>query len=240
MLRTEVRVRLVASAESSRAQFMGSLSELTCTYALASSDADGEGGIPAFCLELSPPIAFAAIEYLLGGSPSDSPMPDRPLTAAERSVLHRLADAAAMGLSAAWPAGGDAEYHAPLELALSPAGPADQRVVVLTFELTIGWRVGTMRLCAYAEGMAGAMPPAPAERVPAGPLELSAALEGIPVDRRDLAGLAEGDIIATDVPADGEVIVRISGIPKFAARLGMSNGRKALTITRRLDGPRSA
>lgn len=75
------------------------------------------------------------------------------------------------------------------------------------------------------------------QRPQTAPLELSAALEGITLDQAELAELAEGDIVATDVPADGEVIVRVGGIPKFAARLGTSGGRKLLTIVRRLDGP---
>jgi flagellar motor switch protein FliM len=97
-----------------------------------------------------------------------------------------------------------------------------------------------MRLCARREAIDEAALPPPAATSGAGPLELTAALEDIAIDERELAGLAPGDIIATEVAADGEVIVRIGGIPKFAARLGTSNGHRALTITRRLDEPREA
>jgi flagellar motor switch protein FliM len=241
LLRADLGVRLAGAAESFLSHFTRSLEELTCSYVLAPPRApEADEGTTAICLEFSPSMAFAMIECLLGGSPTPSAVPDRPLTAAERRVLHRLADAAASCLARSWPGTPKPGLRADLKAALPPAAGGNQRVLVFTFELAVGERVGTMRLCAGKEAFGEADLPMRGGQLAAAPLELSAALEGITVDGRELADLAAGDIIATEISADGEVIVRIGGIPKFAARLGTSNGRKALTITRRLDQPADA
>jgi flagellar motor switch protein FliM len=59
-------------------------------------------------------------------------------------------------------------------------------------------------------------------------------VQDIAVSAEELARLSEGDLLVTDTPADGEVLVRIGGIPRFYARLGASNGKKAIRITRRI------
>ena len=46
--------------------------------------------------------------------------------------------------------------------------------------------------------------------------------------------LAVGDVLATDIATDAEVIIRVAGVPKFAARLGQFKGRRAIVITRKL------
>jgi flagellar motor switch protein FliM len=61
------------------------------------------------------------------------------------------------------------------------------------------------------------------------------AVEGVDLSPEELARMEAGDILSTDSDADGEVIVRIDGVPRFAARLGSADGRRAITITRRLD-----
>ena len=65
-----------------------------------------------------------------------------------------------------------------------------------------------------------------------GPVEISVtAAEGdVVLGPDELADLSAGDILTTDAPAGGEVIVRVAGIPKYRARLGACNGRRAVTI----------
>ena len=41
-------------------------------------------------------------------------------------------------------------------------------------------------------------------------------------------------MIATDVAIDGEVTVRLAGIPKYIGRLSTVDGKKAITITRKI------
>jgi hypothetical protein len=108
-------------------------------------------------------------------------------------------------------------------------------VVVATFELSLSGRVGTMRLCGCGR-LAWAARGGAGQRTTAAPLEITAALEGLELDSADLADLAIGDILATEVPLDGEITIRIGGIPKYAARMRVIDGQKVVTITRRLAG----
>ena len=74
--------------------------------------------------------------------------------------------------------------------------------------------------------------------VPIGPLELSVVVQDIAVSHEELSQIESGDILLTDTAEGGEVLVRIAGIPRFYARLGVSNGRRAIQITRRIDEKR--
>lgn len=242
LLGADVGLRLTGSAGRSRGGFVRAVEEPTCCYVLRLAEVDpsaagpaGTGG--AVVLEFSPGVAFAAVEASLGGGSACTPAPRRALTAVERGVLYRVAEMAAASLSAVLPGVGGRRLGAERELHGDALAATDEPVVVVAFEMDLCGCSGTLRLCGAREALGGIVPAARGAGEPAGPLELSAALEGIGVDADELAGLEAGDIVATEVPADGEVVVRLGGIPKFAARLGTSGERKALTITRRLDEP---
>ena len=49
-----------------------------------------------------------------------------------------------------------------------------------------------------------------------------------------LSALEIGDVISTDVSVDGEVTVRLAGIPKYIGQLSTVDGKKAITITRKI------
>jgi len=235
LMRTDVCVRLTAVAAARRGEPAAAIEEPTCSYALhapAGPDApEPDAAGASAVVEFSAGLAAAMIECLLGGSPGATVSPERALTPAERRALSRLADVAAASLSAS---------RRPTDLAplcarvdVPPVLPADDGpLVAAVYELSLAGRVGTMRIWG-GEDVLGAAP-VRRKRARGVRLELTGALEGVQVDQEELAGLAEGDIVATEVPVSGEVIVRIGGIPKFAARLGTSGGRKTLTITRRL------
>ena len=119
---------------------------------------------------------------------------------------------------------------------LAPTGgDGEDRVVVATFELSLAGRVGTMRLCGPGR-LADSTRAGRTRRTSAGPLEITAAIDSLALDAADLDAMEAGDILDTELPADGEVLVRIAGIPKFAGRVKIVNGRRVVTITRRL-GP---
>ena len=56
-------------------------------------------------------------------------------------------------------------------------------------------------------------------------------------DTADITDLSRGDRLVADAAADAEVIVHGAGIPKFGARLGAAEGKRAVRIIRRLDPP---
>ena len=57
------------------------------------------------------------------------------------------------------------------------------------------------------------------------------------LDGKDLAALAAGDVLVTDAPADGEIVVRVDGRDRFAGRLARWGDRSAVYVTRKLDAP---
>ena len=245
LLRADLTVRLAAVSETTRRQFTRAIEEPTCTMGLVPDSADDEQAA-ATCLEFSPALAMDLVERLMGGrgpsaSPgqagsgrgSDSPAPHRPLTPAERRVLLHLANLVAICLSAARPGENPCKLRADLA---TPTGDPEDRVVLATFELSLSGRVGTMRLCGCGR-LADCSQAERHRRTVAAPLEVTASIEGTQLDDDDLASLAADDVIVTDLPTDGEVIVRVGGIPKFAARLKVTDGRKTLEITRRLGPP---
>jgi flagellar motor switch protein FliM len=72
-------------------------------------------------------------------------------------------------------------------------------------------------------------------------VELVASLGDTPITTDELANLAVGDVIATDRPATEPIAVSQDGVVKFQARLGASQGRKALEIERlEIDSSNSA
>jgi len=249
LLDRSVAVRPAMSARRSVAEFLASLEEPTCCCCLEAGAADSPApgapspgaGVPVAWIEISPSIAFTMIDLLLGSRQSGQYVPCRPLTDIERHVLRRIVHLAAGALAKVWP-GPPAPGLAPSDRPL-PRGPAglEAPTTVATFELSLQGQVGTMRLCAPAAARpAGAGPPPAGSEEPAWPrpaetpLLVSVASEEAGITAEELAKLAPGDIVTTETSADGEVIVRVAGIPKFAARLGSCNGRRAITITRRL------
>lgn len=201
--------------------------------------------------ELSPELCFALFERLAGGDAADLDVPDRPLTEIERKVLTRAARATAAALRDAWPAGGDLP---PLAAPAESAAPrsrdeATAEAWVAAFGVDVGGQPGALRLhmpldpgglagvagvvCRHAEQQDGEQRPprAPASRRP---LDLVAALPDIDLSDEQLADLAEGDLLATGLPSDTEVVLTVAGIPRFVGRLGKHNGRRAVTITGKL------
>jgi flagellar motor switch protein FliM len=213
--------------------------------------------LPPAWLEVSPQIAFPIIDRLLGGSGKEWYVPCRACTAIERRLLHRVGEAVAEGLSRAGPDGGaeSLRWRCAAEAAELPDSSQTGPVVLAKFTLSMGRQAGALRLCLPRGLLARLLPAAatdgppeaaarPAGTAPphgqtaarqAGPLELSVVVQDIAISREELAQIEEGDILMTDTAEGGEVLVRIGGIPRFYARLGVSNGRKAIQITRRVD-----
>ncbi|MGC9453881.1 MAG: FliM/FliN family flagellar motor switch protein [Phycisphaerae bacterium] len=181
-------------------------------------------------LEISPAPAFALIDALLGGEGGQY-VPRRPANETELRLLSRVANEPARRFLQSVLPGGSAPAVVEAEPApAEPQKPAES-VLVVRIALTVGQSAGTLRL---------AVPRALFPQVGEG--QRGENLVQITVDAtdanlrsEDLRDLAPGDILVTDLPADGEVAVRVAGIAKFAGRLAAGNGRRAVHITNR-DG----
>lgn len=207
-----VSVQPVRWGRESRMQFLLGVAESTCCRDL-SSDRDQASGA---MLEIAPQIAWPMIDSLLGGPGDGSYLPSRALTVIEQRLLSRLASAAGQCL------GGD--------LPTAPPRDSDRPGIVLDFLLSVGESSGAVRLF---------LPEDPAcshHSTPSvGLVEISVTAGEMSLEVGELAALAVGDILTTDAPGDGEVTVRVAGIPKYRARLGACNGRRAITILGPID-----
>ncbi len=239
LLKGPLAVRACQAGRQRLTEFLDALDEPSCCYLLVSpSDRTPETSEAVAIVAFSPQIAYPMIDRLLGGADADAFLPGRALTNVERRLLRRFAALAADALQTVWPG----EKKPDLRLVEGEFRPgelpflrAEQDVATLTIALSLGRHVGAMQVC-VPEWVAHTDDDAPPERRHAeGPLELAASLQAV-IDPDELVDLAPGDIVITDATTDGEVVVRVAGIPKFAARLCASDGKRAVTITRKLDG----
>jgi flagellar motor switch protein FliM len=141
--------------------------------------------------------------------------------------------------------------------------PSSHPVAVARFDVALGQVHGPIDLCfsielarQLAERLASAvsaddMSPLPPDAVdeaasPETADQIARALEHSLVELRvelarttatagDLLHLAVGDIITTDQPADAPLVIELDGRPRFEARPGIHEGRKAIQIERPID-----
>jgi flagellar motor switch protein FliM len=180
-------------------------------------------------LGLDTVAAAAMIDLILGGRPYQGVSGDRALTAIDRRLLARVIDRAG-GLVASL-----AGIPQPLsQRQIDQAPELLPEVSAVCFDLEIG---GAMWLFVDSDlhtdqkldaGKAG-------HRAKGGPIELSATLNVAEIAPDQLAALEIGDVISTDASVDVEVTVRLAGIPKYIGQLSTVDGKKAITITRKIN-----
>jgi len=88
-LRTIVEVRVSNIEQLTYGDFIQRLPNPTCFNLISPEPLEGQ-----ICLELSPMIIFPIIDRLLGGSTAEVFIPQRPLTAIEMRLIHRVIDLA--------------------------------------------------------------------------------------------------------------------------------------------------
>lgn len=229
-------LRLAGVSLTALPQFVASVEEKTCCYGIKPAE-DGRQATQTGWIEITPSIAFPILNCLLGGSSGDRFIPRRPLTAIERRLLLRVAQGAIQALRAVWPqpaappldADGEAVLPAPAQ------APRDPMVLSASFDFALDRQAGTLRICLGADLLPAMASPLPTAGQRESVLEITAVLPESGISARELAGLKPGDILMTNEPVDGEVVIRVAGIPKFIGKLGTLNGRRAVTIVRRIS-----
>jgi flagellar motor switch protein FliM len=207
-LKTPLALRLCMVQALDHAQWREHLEDASCCFEFRVRDRRS-------WLALSPAVALAMVERLLG-SPPAADASSRAATSLERRVLGRLVEAAGAALESC--------LGAPAE---SP-GPAPE-LTVATFTAEFDARRGALRVAVPRE-----LAPLGERQRQGAPMELTLSLPETTLAAQDAMALAPGDIVATDLPPGGEVIVRVAGIPKFAGLLCEYQGRRAVRILRRL------
>jgi len=248
LLGRPVRIIPARLTALSYAGFLASLEEAACCWLLsaevAGGAADGRGALGGVIwLELSPALVGATISSMLDGRDEPTPQCARAPTQIERRLIRRFMDMAAEAIARTWRSlriCSMAEDSAPGRRGADP----DEPVLAVTFAAALGGVDGAMRLCLPRRLAKALGPIARAGRYePTGPgadgrpdapdVVLSVTTPDVVIPAEDIADLAPGDVLVTDTPAEDELTVRLEGKEQFAAHLGLRNGKRAITITRR-------
>lgn len=201
-------------------------------------------------------LSFYLVEKLLGGNAdAQQSLPDRPLTAIERSILKKSIEDACVDLEKAF---------LPLETLQSSLVkiesnprlvnivPPDTQVVVCRYTVKVRQMTGEIRL---AIPLPSLEPLRAKLRDQMGPLnkkadhnwrkqfesaltemetEISAQLAQIALPVRDILNFQVGDIIDLGRDPSGPLAVLVEGKPKFIAQAGAIKGKKAIRLAERI------
>ena len=249
-LRTIIEVKVATCEQMTYSEFISGLPNPTSFNLLTADPLEGR-----VCLEISPLIIYPIIDRLLGGTNQELFIPQRPLTAIETRLINKLLDRALDTLKDAWSGVKaldfkltDSESNPQLVQIVAP----NEVVVVVSFELKMSNRAGTMNLCfpfavieplmddlsaqnwfnvgkqqtskGHADSIGGQLSRAT--------LEVTGLLAESTITLRDLMHLEVGDLIATEKSADTPIVLCVEGEKKLLAAAGQIKGARALRVLR--------
>ena len=248
LLRSIVEVKLTSVDQLTYSEFVFSLENPTCFNLVNAHPLEGQ-----LILDVNPSILFPIIDRLLGGSADSPPPARRPLTEIELRLVSRITSLFLREMQHAW------ENVLPLKLEVDRVEsnpqlvqiiPANEVVVLISFELTVGETRGMMNLCIpfnSIERISGKLssnswvsyskrPPTPesmqtiGDKIGAAPVEVVVELASTKISTADLLSLRVGDIVASEKDVAEPLRVSIEGTPKFLSSPGQFKGRKAIQI----------
>ncbi|MCA9244775.1 MAG: flagellar motor switch protein FliM [Phycisphaerales bacterium] len=248
-LRTIVDVRVVSVEQVTYIEIIHSLPNPTVFMVLKAPPLEGQ-----MCLEMSPLIIYPIIDRMLGGASNSTYIPQRGLTAIEWRLICRIVERALDNLSEVWQNLANVKF----ELTATESNPQlvhivapSEVVVFITFEIKLGQSAGTMCLCVPFNTIEGVLShltsqswfyrPKPATEQQTGritrnlarsKLELTAYLAQTRVRLNDLRNLEPGDILPLDKRHTDDVIIQIAGHNKYAGKIGVLRGQRAIGLTR--------
>ena len=260
LLRTIVEAKLTSVDQLTYSEFVFSLENPTCFNLVNAEPLEGQ-----LILDINPSILFPIIDRLLGGNTTSSAPARRPLTEIELRLVSRITDLFLREMHSAW------ENVVQLDLSVERVEsnpqlvqivPANEVVVLISFELIIGETRGMVNLCIPFNSIEriskkltsdswasySKRPPTIESvhnlttRIAEAPVELAVELAKTKIATSDLIGLHVGDIIASEKDVNQPLVVSVEGRAKFHARPGQFKGRKAIEVispveARRFDLP---
>lgn len=246
LLRRTVRVRVVAIRETSNSESGAGREPSSGTWHF-----DTQPHLGQWHFGIAPDVLMPMIDCMLGGGREPAAPIRRPLTEIELRLADRVVRMFLAALKSSW----QMATTLPLEMVASRPDAAAHApataLVAVSFELDMAAACGAMHLsiplptAAILLGQRNASSQladnsmtcdAVAARE-SGTVELVASLGETQIEQNELANLAIGDILATDQIATRPIAVSHEGVVKFEARLGASQGRKALEIERTVPAP---
>jgi flagellar motor switch protein FliM len=248
LLRTMVEVKLTSVDQLTYSEFVFSLENPTCFNLISAQPLEGQ-----LILDINPSILFPMIDRLLGGSTNSALPARRPLTEIELRLVSRITALFLKEMQHAW------ENVLKLELAVDRVEsnpqlvqiiPANEVIVLISFELTVGETRGMMNLCIpfnTIERISAKLtsnswvsyskrPPSMqtmqrvSNQIAEAPVEVVVELATTRITTSDMLGLRVGDVIASEKDVREPLVVSVQGIPKFVASPGKYKGRRAIQI----------
>jgi flagellar motor switch protein FliM len=248
LLRTMVEVKLTSVDQLTYSEFVFSLENPTCFNLISAQPLEGQ-----LILDINPSILFPMIDRLLGGNTNSALPARRPLTEIELRLVSRITTLFLKEMQHAW------ENVLKLELAVDRVEsnpqlvqiiPANEVIVLISFELTVGETRGMMNLCipfntierisakltANSWVSYSKRPPSMqtmqrvSNQIAEAPVEVVVELATTRITTSDMLGLRVGDVIASEKDVREPLVVSVQGIPKFVASPGKYKGRKAIQI----------
>ncbi len=247
LLRGLVEMELKSVEQATYGEFIMSLSSPTCLVVFNMDPLKGGAA-----MEISASVLFRLIDRLLGGS-GLLPMRLREFTEVEQVLIERLAIRAMADLQQAWQHAGSFGFrveHLETNPQFVQLTPPNEVVIVTTFDIRVGEETGQLNLAFPHLLLEPVMPKlsshrhfAAAPRV-ASPeedaglranlarlsLEVRGILAEVQVPVRRLLELQAGDVLLLGVRADTPAVVELQGVPRFTARAGTLNRRRALRL----------
>lgn len=248
MLRTMTEAKLLSVDQLTYSEFVFSLDNPSCFNVICPEPLEGH-----WILDISPTLAYAVIDRMLGGDPVPGETIRRPLTEIETRLMGRVVHLFLERLKTAWENVVELQFkidRTESNPQLVQVVPPNEVVILISFEVVLGKNRGMMNLCIpfntierfnaqlSRNGWVGYGKANPTEdsrerirqNVDAAPVEVVVTLARSTIRTRDLLELNVGDIIATEKPVDSPLELAIQQVPKFNARAGAFKGKKAVRV----------
>ena len=246
-LRTTIAMSVVSVEQFAYQEYLASLGDPTAFYSLSIPPFDELGA-----LEISPTVAFAMIDRMLGGT-GQTVQAIRPLTEIEQNVIDEVVLLVLDGLADGWRPVASLSFgirgRETRPQMLQVAAP-NEIVCAVAFELKVGEVRGTVNLCIptnVVETSEGQFSNAwQRQKRDLTDTERAWLVENlgrvpipvVPLIRTRLRtgavlGLRPGEVVALPLSADSPIDVYAGGTRKLAGRLASERGRVVVRVERR-------
>lgn len=248
LLRTIVEVKLTSVDQLTYSEFVFSLENPTCFNLVNADPLEGQ-----LILDLNPSILFPIIDRMLGGNANSPPPARRPLTEIELRLVSKITNLFLREMQNAW------ENVLKLNLSIDRVEsnpqlvqiiPANEVIVLVSFELTVSSTRGMINLCIPFNSIErissklssnswvsySRRPPTEksmqqiSDHLADAPVEVVVEMARTKITTADLLGLQVGDIVASEKDVNEPLLVSVEGTPKFYASPGQLKGRKAIQV----------
>ena len=261
LLRSAFSCELTDVFETSYCEYVYSLDDPTCFYLITPHQIDGLAS-GQWMLDVSPRLAFAMVDRMLGGEPNPAETIHRELTDIEARLMKRVIDRFLHDLKSSWqkittidPVIAEPVVRHPIHGRHLAANDRAARVNFAVNVSGVSGKVSLLVPLATIEHLHGQLseqtccdsPMSPTEQtrsaisdqLATAPIEVVVNLAHSTIRTDDLLDLSVGDIIATEKESTGALELSIQNVPKFKASPGAFRGKKAVRIESSLDKPES-